>query len=198
MHHLELNNEQLIPLLLSGDEATFERVYKHYLKPLHVYAITMLKDEDTAKGMVHNVFLKLWERKARLSFDGSLQAYLYGAVYNECLNNLRHQKVKINHQQYVEHTMKDQDTGGAGIELLDLKEKLQEALNELPEKCRTVFQLSRFEELKYQEIADRLSISIKTVEAQMGKALRILRVKLVDYLPLIIFWLIGKANNFLK
>jgi RNA polymerase sigma-70 factor (ECF subfamily) len=193
---LNLNNEQLIPLLLSGDEATFEKVYKHYLKPLHVYAIAMLKDEDTAKGMVQNVFLKLWERRARLSFDGSIQAYLYGAVYNECLNNLRHQKVKINHQQYVEHHMKDQNTGGAGIELLDLKEKLQDALNELPEKCRTVFQLSRFEELKYQEIADRLSISIKTVEAQMGKALRILRVKLVDYLPLIILWLIGKANNF--
>jgi RNA polymerase sigma-70 factor (ECF subfamily) len=191
---LNLNNEQLIPLLLSGDEATFEKVYKHYLRPLHVYAISMLKDEDTAKGMVQNVFLKLWERRERLSFGGSIQAYLYGAVYNECLNNIRHQKVKVNHQQYVTHTMKDSE-GENGMELLDLKEKLQQALNELPEKCRTIFQMSRFEDLKYQEIADRLSISIKTVEAQMGKALRILRVKLVDYLPLIL-WLISKANNF--
>jgi RNA polymerase sigma-70 factor (ECF subfamily) len=191
---LNLNNEQLIPLLLSGDEATFEIVYKHYLRPLHVYAISMLRDEDTAKGMVQNVFLKLWERRERLSLSGSLQAYLYGAVYNECLNNIRHQKVKVNHQQYVTHTMKESE-GEGGMELLDLKEKLQQALNELPEKCRTVFQMSRFEDLKYQEIADRLSISIKTVEAQMGKALRILRVKLVDYLPLIL-WLISKANNF--
>lgn len=192
---MDLNNEQLIPLLLSGDEVTFEKVYKHYLRPLHIYAISMLKDEESAKGMVQNVFLKLWERKERLSFSGSLQAYLYGAVYNECLNKLRHQKVKVNHQQHVTHTMKDNDAGHIGMELLDLKEKLQDALNELPEKCRTVFQLSRFEELKYKEIADRLSISVKTVEAQMGKALKILRIKLVDYLPLII-WLISKANNF--
>ncbi|WP_448702369.1 RNA polymerase sigma-70 factor [Mucilaginibacter sp. AW1-3] len=195
MPTLDLNNEQIIPLLLSGDEAIFEQVYKYYLRPLHVYAISMLKDEDIAKGMVQNVFLKLWERRERLSFSGSVQAYLYGAVYNECLNNLRHQKVKINHQLHVVNTMKDNDAAGNGMELLDLKEKLQEALNELPEKCRTVFQMSRFEELKYHEIADRLSISIKTVEAQMGKALKILRLKLVDYLPLLI-WLLSKLNKF--
>lgn len=192
---LELNNPQLIPLLLSGDEATFEQVYRHFLRPLHVYAINMLKDEDEAEGSVQNVFLKLWERRQTLSFSGSIQAYLYGAVYNECLNKLRHRQVKANHQQYVTHLMKDNNETSAGIELLDLKEKLQQALNELPEGCRTIFQLSRFEELKYQEIADRLSISIKTVEAQMGKALRILRVKLVDYLPLLA-WLLTNANNF--
>lgn len=83
------------------------------------------------------------------------------------------------------------------MELLDLKEKLQHALNELPERCRTIFQLSRFEELKYHEIASELGISIKTVEAQMGKALRILRVKLVDFLPLII-WLCSHHNTIFK
>ena len=192
---LDINNPQLIPSLLSGDEGTFEKVYKHFLRPLHVYAITMLKDEDVAKGAVQNVFLKLWERKDKLSFTRSIQAYLYGAVYNECLNKIRHEKVKAGHQQYVMHVMKDNDEVGAGMDLVDLKEKLQQALNQLPEGCGTVFQLSRFEELKYHEIADRLNISIKTVEAQMGKALRVLRVKLVDYLPLLI-WLLGEANNF--
>lgn len=193
-HILDINSEQLIPLLLSGDEATFEKVYKHFIRPLHVYAISILRDEDTAKGMVQNVFMRLWERKERLNFTGSIKAYLYGAVYNECLNNLRHQKVKVNHQQHVLHMTKDKVDGGAGMELLDLKEKLQQALNDLPEKCRTVFQLSRFEDLKYQEIADELGISIKTVENQMGKALKTLRLKLVDYLPLII-WLISRAFN---
>lgn len=192
---LEFNNPQVIPLLLSGDEATFEQVYRHFLRPLHVYAINMLKDEDEAEGAVQNVFLRLWERKEKLSFSGSIQSYLYGAVYNECLNKLRHHKVKAYHQQYVMYVRKDNDETSAGMELLDLKEKLQQALNELPEGCRTIFQLSRFEELKYQEIADRLSISIKTVEAQMGKALRILRVKLVDYLPLLA-WLLTNVNNF--
>lgn len=189
-HILDLKNEQLIPLLLSGDETTFESVYKHFLKPLHVYAITMLKDEDVAKGMVQNIFLKLWERRSTLNFSGSIQAYLYGAVYHECLNYLRHEKVKINHQDHLVYTMKDKTEANTAMELLDLKEKLQQALSELPERCRTIFQLSRFEELKYQQIADELGISIKTVEAQMGKALRVLRIKLVDYLPIII-WLIS-------
>jgi len=192
---LDLNNEQLIPLLLAGDESTFESVYKHFLRPLHVYAIAILKDEDRAEGMVQNVFLKLWDKKERLSFSGSLQAYLYGAVYHECLNYLRHEKVKIKHQQHVVYTMGNNAEESGNMELLDLRGKLADALNELPEKCRTIFQLSRFEELKYQEIADRLQISIKTVEAQMGKALKILRIKLVDFLPLII-WLISKSNNF--
>lgn len=183
---LNLNNEQLIPLLLSGDENTFERVYKHFVRPLHVYAINILRDEEEARGMVQNVFLKLWERRSTLKFSGSLQAYLYGAVYHECLNNLRHQKVKGNHEQHLIYTMENQENPNA--ELGELRDKLQQALNDLPERCRTIFQLSRFEELKYQEIADQLSISVKTVENQMGKALRILRLKLVDYLPLLI-WL---------
>jgi RNA polymerase sigma-70 factor (ECF subfamily) len=191
---VDLNNEQLIPLLLSGDEATFEGVYKHFIRPLHVYAISILRDEDTAKGMVQNVFLKLWERRERLQFSGSIKAYLYGAVYNECLNNLRHQKVKVDHQQHVLYMTKDNAEESTGMELLDLKEKLQQAMNDLPEKCRTVFQLSRFEDLKYQEIADELGISIKTVENQMGKALKTLRLKLVDYLPLLI-WFISRALN---
>lgn len=193
---MELNNQHTINSLLAGDEAVFERVYKHYLRPLHGYAMSILKDEDIAEGMVQNVFLRLWERKERLSFSGSLQAYLYGAVYNECLNYLRHQKVKGNHQLHIAHQMKDNEAApGNGMELLDLKEKLQLALNELPEKCRTVFQLSRFEDLKYQEIADRLGLSLKTVEAHMGKALKMLRLKLAEYLPLLL-WLIHQINNF--
>ncbi|MET1053945.1 MAG: RNA polymerase sigma-70 factor [Pedobacter sp.] len=188
---MDLNNEQLIPLLLSGDEKTFEGVYKHFLKPLHVYAITMLKDEEAAKGTVQNIFLKLWERKSTLNFNGSLKAYLYSAVYHECLNHIRHQKVKLHHQDHLVYTMKNTEEHDSGIELNDLKGKLQQVMNNLPEKCRTVFQLSRFEELKYREIAEQMGISVKTVEAQMGKALKILRHGLVDYLPLII-WLISQ------
>jgi RNA polymerase sigma-70 factor (ECF subfamily) len=165
-------------------------VYKHFLKPLHSYAITILRDEEAAKGTVQNIFLKLWERKHTLNFNGSIKAYLYSAVYHECLNYIRHEKVKFNHQDHLVYTMKNTEEQDKGIELSDLKEKLQQVLNNLPEKCRTVFQLSRFEELKYREIADQMGISVKTVEAQMGKALKILRHELVDYLPVII-WLIS-------
>ncbi|MBS7563737.1 RNA polymerase sigma-70 factor [Mucilaginibacter sp. Bleaf8] len=191
---METDNQHQLTLLLSGNEAVFEQVYKQFLRPLHIYAINILKDEETAREKVQNVFLKLWERREHLNIAGSIQAYLYSAVYNECLNHLRHEKVKISHQQHIIHSQQDYYNGSSAMELLDLKEKLHHALSELPEGCRTVFQLSRFEELKYQEIADRLSISIKTVEAQMSKALRVLRLKLVDYLPLIV-WLISKIEN---
>lgn len=194
---LDLKSEELIPMLLSGDDITFERVYKHFLKPLHRYAINMLKDENLAKGMVQNVFLRLWERRSKLSLSGSIQAYLYRSVYHECLNYLRHEKVKMNYQDHLSYTMKSKNEEGSSMELLDLKEKLQQALDVLPERCRTIFQLSRFEELKYQEIANELGISIKTVETQMGKALRILRIKLVDFLPLIL-WLTSHHNNIFK
>jgi RNA polymerase sigma-70 factor (ECF subfamily) len=185
---LELNNEQLIPLLLSGDEGTFESVYKHFLKPLHVYAITILKDEEVARGMVQNIFLKLWERRSTLNFSGSLKAYLYAAVHHECVNYIRHEKVKLKYQDHMVYKMKDSAEPGNHTELNDLKQKVQEAMGNLPERCRTIFQLSRFEELKYKEIAYQLGISVKTVEAQMGKALKIMRYNLLDYLPLILIW----------
>jgi RNA polymerase sigma-70 factor (ECF subfamily) len=84
---------------------------------------------------------------------------------------------------------------GKRLQLKELEGKLAQAMNDLPEQCRTIFQLSRFEELKYREIADRLGLSVKTVENQMGKALKILRVKLVDFLPLTIFYFLKLLNT---
>jgi RNA polymerase sigma-70 factor (ECF subfamily) len=84
----------------------------------------------------------------------------------------------------------ENEHAGKGLQLKELEGRLAEAMNDLPEQCRTIFQLSRFEELRYREIADRLGLSIKTVENQMGKALKILRVKLVDFLPLTLLGLI--------
>lgn len=187
---MNLNHQQIFPLLLSDDEPTFERVYKHFFKPLCAYALNLLKDEEEARCVVQNIFLKLWEQKNRPEFSGSVRAYLYGAVSHECLNYLRHEKMKVNHQNPIVYTMKYQTKTNGGMELMELKGKLQHALNDLPEGCRAIFQLSRFEELKYQEIADYLHISIKTVESQMGKALRILLLKLVDYLPMIIWFIV--------
>ncbi|HET6994242.1 MAG TPA: RNA polymerase sigma-70 factor, partial [Chitinophagaceae bacterium] len=153
-------------------------------------AFTMLKDEAEAEEMVQQVFFKLWERSEHLSFSGSLAAYLYRAVHNESLNFLKHQKVKASHQLHVAYSMKNKsEQAQPKIIRKELETKFREALNELPEQCRTVFQLSRFEDMKYKEIADKLEISVKTVENHMGKALKILRTKLVDFLPLLILLL---------
>ena len=184
------NDGYLIESLAKQDEAAFEQVFKAHFKNLHVYAITIIHEETAAEEVVQQVFFKLWERSKGLTIAGSVAAYLYRAVYNESLNYLKHQKVQSGYQQHIVRSMKnDNDTAGKKLSLKELEEKLGKAINELPEQCRTIFQLSRFEELRYREIADRLGISVKTVENQMGKALKIMRTKLAEFLPLLFLFL---------
>ena len=187
---MELPDEQMALLLTKRDEAAFEQVFKMHYKNLHAYACAMLKDEDEAEEVVQQVFFKLWERSHNLSFSGSVAAYLYRAVHNESLNWLKHQKIKAGHQLHIAYSMKNKSETIAGkMQQKELENKFRQALNELPEQCRTVFQLSRFEDMKYREIADKLEISVKTVENHMGKALKLLRTKLVEFLPLFILLL---------
>lgn len=172
-----------LPVSYSDRVSQFEHVFKTQFRKLHDYAWRILKDEAAAEEMVQQVFYKLWERPGLP--EGSLTAYLYRAVHNESLNYLKHQKVKAGYEKQAltaQHREDAKDNTG----LRELREKIDLALNELPEQCRTVFQLSRFEELKYREIADKLGISVKTVENHMGKALKILRNKLSPYLPLLL------------
>jgi RNA polymerase sigma-70 factor (ECF subfamily) len=189
---MELQDQAITSLLAKRDESAFEQVFKTHFKNLHAYAMTLLRDEDEAEEMVQQVFFKLWDRAENLHFSGSVAAYLYRAVHNESLNYLKHQKVRSEHQLHVVHSMKNRTEHSAGPQdsagkmmSKELERKFQAALNELPEQCRTIFQLSRFEEMKYREIADKLDISVKTVENQMGKALKQLRIKLVEFLPLL-------------
>jgi RNA polymerase sigma-70 factor, ECF subfamily len=184
---MELDNETIAGLLAKKDESAFEQVFKTYFKSLHAYAFTILKDEAEAEEMVQQVFFKLWERTETLSITGPVVAYLYRAVHNESLNYLKHQKVRSNHRLHVAYSMKNEtDHAAKEVSAGELEKKLHEALGDLPEQCRTIFQMSRFDELKYREIADKLDISVKTVENQMGKALKILRTKLVDFLTIVI------------
>ncbi len=188
---MELDEGSIISLLAKRNEKAFEQVFKTHFKSLHAYAFTIVRDEMVAEELVQNIFFKLWERPESLSISGPVAAYLYKAVHNESLNHLKHLKVRQKHQSHVLHQMKNETESAAKkIAFKELEGKLQKALQELPEQCRTIFQLSRFEDLKYREIADRLKISPKTVENQMGKALKLLRLKLIDFLPLTILLLL--------
>lgn len=168
-------------------EAAFEQLFKTHFKALHAYAFSFVKDSNIAEDMVQNTFFKVWEKQDDIHIHTSLKAYLYRSVYHECLNYLKHQKVKTTYASFTKHrNEKSHENASQKVQMQELETKLERALSELPEQCRTVFQMSRFETLKYREIADQLNISIKTVENQMGKALRILRLKLVDFLPLLL------------
>jgi RNA polymerase sigma-70 factor (ECF subfamily) len=183
---MEFQDQQIASRLVKRDEAAFEQVFITHYNILYAYAFTILKDEIQAEETVQQVFYNLWERSDRLSISGPIAAYLYRAVHNESLNFIKHQKVKEGHRLHVAYSMKNKSDSPQGNMISkELEKKFREALDELPEQCRTVFQLSRFEDLKYKEIADKLDISVKTVENHMGKALKLLRAKLAEFLPLL-------------
>lgn len=179
------------------DDQAFEHLFKSHFKALHSYALAILKDEDTAEEIVQQMFLKFWEKRELLNIQSSVKAYLYKCVYHDSLNFLKHEKIKTKYQDFASYTMNNhQEPASSKIEMTELEYRIAQALNELPEQCRTIFQLSRFEELKYREIAEQLGLSVKTIENQMGKALKIMRLKLADFLSLILLGLMYYRDFF--
>ena len=162
----------------SLDKATFEQTYKTYYRPLCLYAQKIVGCEATAKDMVQDIFMNLWEKRENIDIDTSLKAYLYQGVHNKCLNHLEHIKVK---RQYGEFTM-DMDDDSAWLEIHDNNDplselisqeamsKIEDAIAALPPRCREVFTLVEFEELSYQEVSDKLGITKNTVDTQVKRA----------------------------
>lgn len=168
--------------LRHGDEAAYDAVFRQWYEPLCHYACRLADgDMDEAEDLVQQAFVKLWEYRNQLQVTWSLKAYLYKTVHNACLNRLRSRAVQSKYLEFNAQQLETMHTppDDTSPELL---ERFQRAMDALPPQCRHIFELSRFEALKYREIAEQLGISIKTVETQMGKALRVLRLQLADYL----------------
>ena len=173
-----------------GDPADFDELYLQHYPALSRYAHTIVKDNVIAEDMVDNVFLKLMENADNLIRSTNLKAYLYRSIYNECMNYIKHQHIETSFQKETIGEQLEEPAGN--LRHQELKHAVAEALKLLPEQCRTVFQLSRYDELKYKEIALTLNISVNTVEKHMVKALKKLRIQLEDYLPLLFFWFLNK------
>ncbi len=188
---MQVSDLEVFSAIRQGNISEFEMLFKTHYSPLCRYAFTYLDDVDSAEEIVQNTFIAFWEKRDIIQIDASLKAYLYRSVRNACLNELKRQKVRQLHAQSVvlEGESYSQPSDQVTI-AVELESKIQEAIQSLPEQCRLIFRMSRFEELKYQEIANQLKISIKTVENQMGKALKLMRLKLKDYLPLILILII--------
>lgn len=167
------------------DKKEFEIIFKEYYERLCRYAEMILKDADSAEEVVQNTFVRLWEKKDKFKAEISLKSYLYKAVYNSALNEVKHKQVRNKYMEIKANETPAYDQvneHGSG----ELEKQISKALEKLPEQCRVVFKMSRFQELKYKEIAEILNISVKTVENQMGKALKIMRVQLAEYLVSIV------------
>lgn len=187
---------ELIELLNKKQEAAFEVVFSLYY-PRLVYFAKEYVSHENAKGLVQEAFISFWEKNPTVRSEPQLQSYLYTSVKNNCLIHLRHEKVKKRFDDDAALKMQNQVYFSA-LEQLDtsviafqeIESIIEKTLNGLPERCRDIFILSRFEGKKNQEVAEELNISVKAVEAQITKALKIFRTALKDYLPLVTYLLL--------
>jgi RNA polymerase sigma-70 factor, ECF subfamily len=183
------NDRDLFLKIQQGDKNSFEILFKTYYASLCHFSRNYIKDQDDCEEVVQGFFLKIWEKRAELDINTSVKNYLFSSIRNRCLNHIKHQKIKLNYQSEIlsnpENTI---DTSCFFLEI-DLIEKIDKSIATLPNRRREIFLLSREQGLKYREIADQLGISIKTVETQMGQALKDLREKLKEYQNLLITFL---------
>ena len=164
------------------DLVEFEKLFKTFYSPLCNYAFRFLKDMDLAEEIVQEFFYNYWKNRQTMSIQISIKSYMYRAVRNNSLKYLEHVKVvKKYEQNFIDTNSSDAGLETNELEVKELNDIIEATLNELPERCSLIFKLSRFEGLKYNEIAEKLAISVKTVEANMGKALQLFRKNLKQY-----------------
>jgi RNA polymerase sigma-70 factor (ECF subfamily) len=159
------------------DEQYMQVLFKTFYKNLCLFARQYINDIEKCEDIVQDVFLNIWEKGELIDSESQVKGYLFTSVKNRCLNFLRDHKKFSDGSELPQHGQSD----NSRVEYAELEKILKTAIESLPEKCREIFEMSRFRNLKYQEIADKLGLSIKTVEAQMSKALRVLRNRLSSY-----------------
>lgn len=172
-------NQHIFKRLQKGDEKVFSELFDQYYSALCLFANNYLRDMDLSRSLVQQVFIDLWMKREKISISTSVKSYLYTTVKNRCIDVLRKEKATTEISESVENL--NQTPFRDLVEEAELNDRINTSINQLPKKCREIFLLCRFEGLKYSEIAEKLGISVKTVEMQMGIALKKLRDSLSDY-----------------
>ena len=160
-----------------GDMKTFERIFRQYYSPLQLYAFGITGQKEAAEEIIQDTFYILWKDREKIQIFQSFHSYLYKTVRNRSLQYLEHLRVR---EQYSENMMFQTDATVETppdklLEYKELENILAQTIRKLPERSRQIFNMHRMDGIKYKDIAERLSISVKTVEAEMTKAYRILR-----------------------
>jgi len=183
--HIMFNKKEEISIenISRVDIQTFEKMFRMYYSMLCAHAHKFVNDKDTAEEIVQDLFYTIWEKKEELIIESSVKAYLYMAVQNRCLKHIGHKAVKEKHKEHhmLNPVYEEGDNPQTQAQLHEIKQIIVSTLDSLPKRCSYIFRLNRNEGLKYREIALKLSISVKTVESDMGKVLKALRDNLKDY-----------------
>ena len=175
------SDSEIIRRIRQGDKLEFEKLFRSSYVSLVRYAKTILKDHDSAEEIVQDLFFRLWQDRGNLTIESSLNGYLFRAVHNRSLHFIEHQKVVDRHAGEIAASAEQTaEPVTEAIYYSELQSKVAKVLDRLPERCSVIFRMSRFEGLKYNEIAEKLSVSLKTVEANMGKALKEFRKALAE------------------
>lgn len=178
-----MDERELLDRLRRGDESAYEAIFRQWYGPMVGVTTAILRDQGPAEEVVQDVMLELWRRRESIVLTQTLRAYLFQASRNRALNYLRRQRVETRGESTIAAGMPTPDHADAEAREAELAVAISEAIESLPGRCREVFELSRVQGLRYAEIATALGISVKTVEAQMGKALRVMRERLAPWLP---------------
>lgn len=183
-----MNDQILFIRLQEGDEKAYKELFLKYYSPLSEYASHYIRDGE-AEELVQDLMLYLWESRESLVIETSIKSYLFTAVKHRCLNAV---KKKLYHEQvhsFLYEKLKEQFEDPDYYMINELSELIEKAIEELPDNYKETFKLSRFGYLSNAQIANQLDVSVKTIEYRMTQALKILRIKLNDYLPLLSFLL---------
>lgn len=178
----EENQRFILHELKNGNERAFEFIFNSYYSSLSRFSYSLIKDQDKAESFVQEVLIKLWEKHKSITNIENLLSYLMTMVRNQCIDYLR--KEKANSKLYLKIRPDESvNTTEEQISRNEFEEKLMQSLYKLPERCRMAFEMSRFENTTNSEIALKMEISVKGVEALIGRSLKYLRSELHEFLP---------------
>lgn len=178
-----MDDRGLVERVRAGDSAAFDAVFRQFYAHLVGYVQSLLRDQAAAEEVVQDIMLELWRRRASLTAEMSLKAYLFQSARNRAFNHSRHARIVRQSEPLLIHEHSPPQPADAEFAGEELSAAITSAIATLPPRCREVFELSRVDGLRYQEIATALGISVKTVETQMGKALQVLRQRLSAWRP---------------
>lgn len=176
-----ITDDQILEKLPKEGQLAMTMLYEHHYSQLCLKAIRYVKDPKIAEDIVQDLFVDIWKKRENLNVSSSLTGYLQRSVVNRSLNWLRAQRVQIEDIDAVKSTSDNSADAQDEIEKSELEAHINKVIDTLPEKCRLVFIMSRFEMLSYKEIGEKMQISTKTVENQISKALKILRYELKNF-----------------